>query len=147
MHLWTLLLNLWSQECIPVGCVTSAAVKGVSAQGRGVWRGLYTTPTVDRILDTYSWKHYLSTTTVADDKNVASENLECLPHFEAIRCFEQWDVGHKSIDTVTNWKELPLIFKSIVNSGAPSIFLARAKLLLSLFFLPKTAWKWKSLDP
>ena len=42
------------QECIPVGCVSSAAV-AVSL--------------VDRILDTRLWKHYLSATTVADGKN------------------------------------------------------------------------------
>ena len=39
---------------------------GVSA------RGVYTPHTVDRILDTHLWKHYLSTTTVADGNYLVS---------------------------------------------------------------------------
>ena len=42
---------------------------GVSA------RGVYTPHTVDRILDTHLWKHYLSTTTVADGNYPVSPGL------------------------------------------------------------------------
>ena len=79
------------QECIPVGCVPSNAVavwwgdvclggclsggclhwEGCVCLGRGVSaQGVYTSPSVDRNLDTRLWKHYLSATTVADGNNL-----------------------------------------------------------------------------
>ena len=71
---------IFMQECFPVGCVPSAAVAvwwGVSAHGgvclggiclgRSAWPGGVHLPPVDRILDTCFWKHYLSTTSFADD--------------------------------------------------------------------------------
>ena len=48
--------QIHKQECIPVGCVLSAAV-AVSAAP------------VNRILDTRYWKHYLSSTSFADGNN------------------------------------------------------------------------------
>ena len=45
----------YKQECIPVGCVPSAAVA-------------VSTTAVDRILDTRYWKHYLSATSFSDGK-------------------------------------------------------------------------------
>ena len=53
------------QECIPVGCVPSAAV--------AVWL-------VDRILDTRLWKHYLSATTVADGKDISKHCISGALH-------------------------------------------------------------------
>ena len=53
------------QECIPVGCVQSAAV--------AVWL-------VDRILDTRLWKHYLSATTVADGKDISKHCISRALH-------------------------------------------------------------------
>ena len=53
------------QECIPVGCVPSAAV--------AVWL-------VDRILDTRLWKHYLPATTVADGKDISKHCISRVLH-------------------------------------------------------------------
>ena len=50
-----------------VVCVQGGVCQGVDG---GVWlRGVYSTPTVNRIIDTRWWKHYLSATTVGDGKN------------------------------------------------------------------------------
>ena len=54
------------QECIPVGCVLSAAV-AVSWEW-GIWQ-THTHP-VDRILDTRLSKHYLFTTSFVDGNNM-----------------------------------------------------------------------------
>ena len=64
----------FKQECIPVGCVSSAAVAvcwaGVSAQEGGVCPGgevcLEGRCTPPLWTDRHLWKHNLSTTTVAD---------------------------------------------------------------------------------
>ena len=91
--------NWYPQECIPVGCVPSAAVAvceggdvwpggcllagicpggclpGMSAHGvstQGVYPSMHLgrhPPPVDRILDTCLWKHYLSATSFADGKD------------------------------------------------------------------------------
>ena len=52
----------------------SGRLVGVSAQGRGVSRGLYTTP-LDGILDIHLWKHYLSAATVEDGNNETETGL------------------------------------------------------------------------
>ena len=73
------------QECIPVGCIPSAALSigrggclpGGCVCSGGVYLSMhwaggcllqcmlgYTLPPVDRILDTHLWKHYLSATTL-----------------------------------------------------------------------------------
>ena len=60
----------FKQECIPVGCVPSAAVDVCLAGGLSGWGVVYISlPTVDRILDTRLWKHNLSATSFADGKN------------------------------------------------------------------------------
>ena len=47
---------------MPSGVCLGGVCPGVSA------KGVYTTPPVDKILDTRLWKHYPSPTTVADGK-------------------------------------------------------------------------------
>ena len=52
--------------CMPRGMYAQGVC--VRVQGRGLPRGEYTP--MDRILDTRLWKHYLSTTTVADGNEI-----------------------------------------------------------------------------
>ena len=62
------------QECIPVGCVPSTAV-AISPATHAPPPPRHVPPPVDRILDTRLWKHYLSTTTVVDGKQVWVDNF------------------------------------------------------------------------
>ena len=66
-------ITLPQQECIPVGCVPSAAV-AAAVPGWCVCvpacKGVDTPPSVDKILDTRLWKHYLSATTVVDGNDL-----------------------------------------------------------------------------
>ena len=57
------------EECIPVGCVPPAHWPHLVVPGaRQGMLGYTPSPSVDRILDTRLWKHYLPATTVAGGK-------------------------------------------------------------------------------
>ena len=69
-------IDIQKQECIPVGCVPSAAVAISPAMHAPpntrplscMPPAIHVPPPVDRILNTHLWKHYLSATAVADGK-------------------------------------------------------------------------------
>ena len=68
--------RLGGGRCLPGGCLPGGACLGdvcwgVSAQVGCLPGGVHL-PSVDRILDTCLWKHYLSATTVADGKKLTS---------------------------------------------------------------------------
>ena len=100
------------QECIPVGCVLSAAV-GVSWGGGDVCPGgvfpRQTPHPVDRILDTRLWKHFLSATTVADGNKLFFEDAWgnfFLP-IRAQRIAIQW----LSISDQLNWELWQILYE------------------------------------
>ena len=71
-------IDIQKQECIPVGCVPSAAVAISPAMHAPpntrplscMPPAIHVPPPVDRILNTHLWKHYLSATAVADGKKM-----------------------------------------------------------------------------
>ena len=77
-----------TQECIPVGCIPSAAV--AICWGGGGGGGWWCLP-AGRFLDTRLWKHYLSATSFADGNDSTSHQIS------------SWNPNYRSLPLLNAW--------------------------------------------